>query len=233
MVKLEIKTDPTAYIINSDALGDVIACLASLKYAVETYHKNGQYLVYILKEFKDLFFFIPKEKLKNLETDPQESFYIPNFLNLHTKGQRLHPLRITLSNYASLNLMTRIIPIKYLNYPKLPLATIDVSKFKIDFKNAVILSSIYKDKNRKWVPEELSKVCVDIISRGLTPIFLGKTSENYKEDYDYSYPPNINLVNKTSLLETAKIISMCKVIVGVDGGLIHLAGMTEIGRAHV
>lgn len=224
-LKLEIKTDPTAYVINSDALGDVISCLASLKYAIDNYHQSGQYLVYTLNEFKELFFFVPKDKLKSLETDPIESYYVQNCLNLHNPGQRIHPLRITLSDYSSLNLMTRILPIKNLNYLKIPVNNVDVSKFNTDFSKAVVIPPLYKDENRRWVPEELDKVCSYLVERDFIPVFLGKTSKIYK---DTEVPKcGLNLINKTTILESAKIISLCKVVVGIDCGLLHLAGMTD------
>lgn len=222
----EIKTDPTAYVINSDALGDIIACLAPLKYAVDTYHESGQYLVYILMEFKDLFFFVPKDKLRSIETDPLESYYVQNFLNLHVSGQRIHPLRIKLSDYASLNLMTRILPLDKLNYLKIPLGGVDLSKkFQLDFTKSVVISPLYKDDNRRLANSEIIKICDYLVEQGITPVLLGKASEKYK---NFELPKTcLNLINRTTLPEAAKIMSLCKAVVGVDCGLIHLAGMTD------
>ena len=226
-IKFEIKTDPTAYIINSDALGDIVACLASLKYAIERYHTHGQYLVYILSDFKDLLFFVPKDKIRFLERDQIENSYTQVLLNVHSSGQRLHPLRLSLSDYSSLSFMTRVLPTRNLSYPELPLNNVDVSKFNIDFSRSVVIPPLYKDNNRCLSKDTLKGICDYLNSVGLIPVLIGKSSKMYRCP-DFSYLVNaVNLIDKTSLLESAKIISLCSLVVGVDSGVIHLAGMTK------
>lgn len=70
--------------------------------------------------------------------------------------------------------------------------------------------------------------------RGLTPVFLGKSvvetgnSRNIHTEYDAAirYDLGVNLLDKTSLLEAAAIMSRAACVIGHDNGLLHLAGCT-------
>jgi ADP-heptose:LPS heptosyltransferase len=62
----------------------------------------------------------------------------------------------------------------------------------------------------------------------MLPVFLGKsemTRRDLKSDYDYSR--GYNLIDKTSLMEAAKIMKEAQVVLGIDNGLLHLASMTD------
>lgn len=72
-----------------------------------------------------------------------------------------------------------------------------------------------------------------LIGRGILPVFLGNTSfrgidfpVTVSDVYDFS--GGLNLVNQTSTLEAARIMSEAKVVAGIDNGLLHLAAMTEV-----
>lgn len=74
-----------------------------------------------------------------------------------------------------------------------------------------------------------------ILSKGLTPVFLGKSvvetgnSKNIHTSWDRStdYSKGVDLRDKTSLMQAAAIMSNAAVVVGHDNGLLHLAGCTR------
>lgn len=73
--------------------------------------------------------------------------------------------------------------------------------------------------------------------KGITPVFLGKKdfaegkrTENYyakfKDDYDFSL--GLDLREKTTLLQATQIMGGARFVLGVDNGLLHFAGCTEV-----
>ncbi len=71
----------------------------------------------------------------------------------------------------------------------------------------------------------------DALSRGLTPIFLGKHQladvhrSYYADDVDFT--KGLDLREKTSLLEAAAIMKYAAYTLGLDNGLLHLASCTD------
>lgn len=72
---------------------------------------------------------------------------------------------------------------------------------------------------------------------GITPVFLGKKeciegkrSANYyaKFNTEYDYSLGIDLREKTTLLQATGIMAKAKFVLGVDNGLLHFAGCTEV-----
>lgn len=88
----------------------------------------------------------------------------------------------------------------------------------------------------RTMPVETANTLIDYIkSKGYEIVFLGKESSDCgignhaikANPIPLNYDKGINLLNKTSLLESAKIINNAKAVVGMDGGMIHLAGCTD------
>lgn len=75
------------------------------------------------------------------------------------------------------------------------------------------------------------------IEKGVTPVFLGKRDfcidpalKGYKASIDdgYLFDGGIDLTEKTTLLETVQIMRSAKFVLGLDNGLLHFAGTTEV-----
>lgn len=228
--------DPVCYSVNSKALGDVLAAVPVVKYAIDTYHQTCDYRVVASKYFRDLFHFIPDSKFLELEDDTwkfDKKYSVRRLNDMDKKGGnicRLTPSKMTLSHYASIGLMGRILKKDQYNYIQLP--TVDVSKFDVDFSKSVILIVSYRDINRSIPNEELSKISEYIHMRGLIPVYVGKTDKGaWKTNFPVSpfTPPSygVDLRNQTSILELASIMDKAVAICGVDSGPIHLAGTTS------
>lgn len=70
-----------------------------------------------------------------------------------------------------------------------------------------------------------------LVSKGITPVFLGKTKiqgEYGAKLLDYDYEGGINLIDKTEILETAAVLRDAVLVVGLDNGLLHLAACTDV-----
>jgi hypothetical protein len=233
--------DPICFMINSFAMGDVIASAPAVKFMVDTYfpdHKN--YKVCVKPMFRQFFPFVPDEnildfdKKDNLWGIPPE--YAIAALNRKTESRlpRQTPKHISLGQYAGLQFADRIIDNKYLNY--ISIKQVDISAFDIDFSKAVILITSYRDVTRMWKNDSILEFSTYLKSRGFIPVFVGKSDmdsalgENVKTKI--SLPNDIggygvDLRNKTSIAELATIMSKSRAVCGVDSGPIHLAGTTS------
>jgi len=113
---------------------------------------------------------------------------------------------------------------------------IDVSSFNLPKKYAVITTG-FTSKTREWLPECVYTVSQYLIERGITPVYIGKSyttsysigdqktgiSGTFKSDYSNG----INIIDKTTLIEAHGIMSHATMVLGLDNGLLHLAGLTK------
>jgi len=230
-----IIADPVCYSLNSISMGDVIAAAPVLKYAINHFHKNTDYKVLVRPYYYDIYkSFIPEDKLADQSQPytcvvPWQIRYLntPRTTNARTTSMHMH-----LSTFASIQLLNRLIPEQELNY--LPMTKVDVSHFNIDFSKAVLIIVTYRDDVRKISFETVAGIADWVKGKGLIPVYIGRvdTSEQWKDSpfklsFD-SLPDGIDLLNKTSILEMASIMSLSRAVVGLDSGPIHVAGTTDV-----
>ena len=228
--------------LNSFALGDVIAATPVVKYMVSKFYTNkNTYRVVAKKAFRDLFHFIPDENFLPFEN--KENFWgVPKDFAvgaLNRKNEprltRLTPKSLHLTDYASLAFCDRLIPQNELNY--IALIPTDINHFGIDFSKAVILISTYRDQTRSWRNDSILETAKWIKSQGLIPVFVGKT--DIEQDLSEAHKPKtslpndlseygVDLRNKTTLRELYSIFRVSKAVCGVDSGPVHLAGTTDV-----
>ena len=254
---MEIKSQPTMYVVNSNAIGDTVATLPILKDLINNYHKDGDYGIIALPQFRDLFFFIDNDhfydinqqlefkkeysikKLNIAEPDKTAYVVLPNQQPIPIKlgGQYLEPLRIHLSQYAGLQFSKKIYDISecsYLTYPINKQRNEEIlDKFKIDFSKCVLINLTYRGATRIIPEETLIAFCNYIKEKGFYPLFVGKTeTPDYVNDAPYKNTKfdtsiGLDLRDKTTLEEMIYVIHNSHSIIGVDNGLIHLASMTN------
>jgi len=168
-------SDQNIYCLNGAAVGDLIAAAPSVKYAIENYHQNSEYRVAIYDEFKDFYPFVPQDKFIPLTVDYDGSYAVRK-LNMDGGGgniTRLTPSRLKLTDYASIGLLGRLLSERDQQY--VPLEPIDVSHYNIDFGKCAIFLTTYRDVSRAWKGKDIIETAQYVYSKGLTPVFVGKT----------------------------------------------------------
>lgn len=104
----------------------------------------------------------------------------------------------------------------------------------LDWGKYAVVTTGVTTPSRHVTPERWNYVIQHIKERGLTPVFLGKrvtetgNVRNIHTEYsrDLKLDLGVDLLDQTSLIQAAAIMSRAKFVVGHDNGLLHLAGMT-------
>lgn len=225
----------------SGGMGDSIARLPVIKYILDEIPHVKSIRLFAQDYFKPLVehcfdkekvkFFGYSEKKAELTRQPSKAAKLTDVLQ-HTT------MRTHLTKHAFNTIIDQDpVDVKYYNYIQVDRARLPKKPIDIIGKYVVICIG-FTAKVREWPPQEINKVTSWLRSQNITPVFLGKTENTFfagKEsaitnikntEIDFSY--GVNLVDRTNLLEAAAIIHDAAAIVGVDNGLLHLAGMTNI-----
>lgn len=144
------------------------------------------------------------------------------------------PMKIHCVDYAFIKLCDELPDIRCKNYLTLKYDKIKNITSMLPEKFVVITTG-YTAKVREFPAKSINEVAKYVRSKGYEVVFLGQTQTETGAqhkiqgtfDNAVDYDIGINLIDKTSLLQAAGIISQAKALVGVDNGLMHVAGLTE------
>lgn len=144
---------------------------------------------------------------------------------------RTHPV------YYSFHQMADCHPtINQMNYLKPDLTKVKIDRFNLP-EQYVVLQGAYTEIVKTMPATTFNTLKQYFLDSGLKVVCLGKTvnytgyadiASKAKVDVNYDFNGTINLIDKTQLTESAKIIAGAKLFVGMDGGLVHLAGHTDV-----
>lgn len=221
------------YVFDDLGMGDAIAALPALKYVYD-FHQHVIMHLWI----PDFFIQIVERSLpvdkKRVIIRPlslfhkkwnkeylTRSFKIFNGIQLAT-----HPVDV-----AFFNFLNRQIDNSHKNYLSFDVSDQDITKFNLP-KDYAIITVCYTTDVRQMLPEYINQIAVFLNEKGITPVFLGQEASYNGIDHvikgkvaeEIDFTKGINLVNRTTLLESKAIIEKAKCVVGLDNGLIHLAG---------
>lgn len=234
--------------INSGALGDTVAALPVL---TRLYKENAIEKIIIHPRFIDLFkLYFPQELIfdstdSRTEIDDNGKEVIA--LNFEAKQKipvlclnyeklfHITALNNSLVDIASICLTGGSLRLKDKNYPLVDKK--NLPKYKIPSKKYIVLAYGYTCEIRKMQDIAYTKLKNYILARGYDVVLIGNS--NHEITYSDGTPSKpkyngidtkgcINLIDKTSLTEALSIIYYSKGIIGLDNGLIHLAGLTNV-----
>lgn len=144
------------------------------------------------------------------------------------------PMKLHGVDYAFLKLCDEAPSIEHKNYLQIKLDKIVCKDFDLPEKYVVITTGYTADV-REFLAEHVNGVAAYCVSKGYKPVFLGQKHTKtgaahtikgaFNQEIDYSI--GINLIDQTSLLEAAAIMHHSAAVVGVDNGLLHVAGCTQ------
>lgn len=148
---------------------------------------------------------------------------------------RTSPMKIHMADYAFLKLCDQMVPHEKKSYLRvLHCDTSDLSPFHLPERFVVVVVG-FTAGVREFNAQAVNGVSRYLIEKGYTPVYLGQRATATGVKYvieshmskDVDLTLGVDLIDRTDLLQAAAIISRAKAIVGVDCGLLHIAGCTE------
>ena len=156
--------------------------------------------------------------------------------NLLTRSPYINKISNLSSNMVDHSFYTIVhntVQSQYKNY--IQLDPIDISEFNLPEKYVVITTG-YTSDTREWNSKSVNEVSSYILSKGYTPVYLGRSyTKAYHEigitgKFNANYDNGVNLIDKTDLFQAHSIMNSASCTLGIDNGLLHLNGMGQ-GRA--
>jgi Glycosyltransferase family 9 (heptosyltransferase) len=226
-------TLPHNFLFDNVGIGDIVAALPALKYICDFHPHVIPYVwcpdfIYPLVQRA-----LPKKCI--VRPFAQKHKYNATYAGKSFSCEKHTSLGTSLIDHAFSCFLNTIPDIEYKNYLSVDTSDINTTNFNLPEK-FVILTTGFTAPVRELLLEHCNRIITYIKSKGYEVVFLGKEEAfngikytikgNFKEEINFH--EGVNLVNKTSLLESLAIIKKAKALVGLDNGLMHLAAMTDI-----
>lgn len=221
-------------ILLSGGVGDHMGSLVAVDYILKTYPWVNL-LIWVPDFLKDFAKNVlpPNANVRNFTE--MKTQYDRNKTTIHTEWDgRTSPMKIHSVDYAFLRLCDENPPIHKKNYLKVKFNEVSLAGIELPEKYVVIPTG-YTAPVREFKPKAINEVAEYVISKGFTPVFLGQREiqtgvkhiikGTFNSEVDYT--KGIDLRDKTTLLQAAKVIQGARAIIGVDCGLLHVAGCTD------
>lgn len=203
------------------ALGDCIARLVAAQWVKRAHpHAFKTFALMVPKFFVGLGTHLAPELLVVDRADP------PDWLDGSPASRidegTISTLHTHLSVHAALCYADRIVPASELMYPQA------LPAMETPHKGATVVSTGFTAPNRQMHPAHWNILLRALKDRGHSLVFVGKDDGarpgQTAQEIDYSV--GLDLRNKTTLLEAHALMCAARVVIGVDGGLLHLAACT-------
>jgi len=232
---LRAESKPASFVFGSGGVGDYINWCSSIKYIHETYpHVDGQLFTseLFLGVARHLFGNYPRWRVEHLDTFPTNhvqgsilAFPKPNSQLLNACGAHLMDLGFAyfLCKSPPPPEHNYLLEINYNGVWKWP---------ELDPKSSYAVFTPGSTTDVREMPvQAFDELVAFTKSKGITPVFLGKRvlSKEYKAKFlNYDFSQGIDLRERTDLLEAVQVMRGARFVIGLDNGLLHMAGTTDV-----
>ncbi len=227
------KKQTVNFIFMNGGLGDHLAALPALKYVQDKYTWITP-LVWVPNFLVDFVkHVLPGMSIRSY--DDMKRHYDNRKPTKTTQWDGItSPMKIHCTDYAFLKLCDEVPTIENRNYLQINPETIN----KVDDlpKNYVVITTGYTAAVREFPAKTVNEISHWCKQNNLDVVWLGKKDTttgskytikgNFNSSIDYTY--GLDLIDKTTLEQAAYIMSKAKAVLGVDNGLLHLAGCTDV-----
>jgi hypothetical protein len=227
-----IRPEHIVVTFDSGGLGDHIARVPVVQYLLKTYPTLSIELYapdYTLPLLEHYFHGYPRLEIKGSSRAKEmrigAKFY--NHSNQWHTSLRTHLTKHSFHVIADMGEVTW----EMCNYPKLDVTRLPPFTIGCEY---VVFTPGFTSRTREMPGQVIEKLAIYCKSRGLLPVFLGKTENTHAgtKKIEASWPElnynvGLDLRDKTTLLESARILAGAVCVVGLDNGLIHIAGTTD------
>lgn len=228
------KTKTVNFIYLNGGLGDHVAALVVNDYIAKRYPWVKQ-LLYMPDFLVDFARHLLPDTISISGFSQMRSHYQPKRPTKTTKWDgHVSPMKTHCLDYAFLKLCDENPPVEDKNYLQIRPELIDISRFNLPNKY-VVMTTGYTTAVREFKAKHVNTIVKHCKDKGFEVVFLGqkqtKTGAAHviQGNFDEALAINegIDLIDKTTLLEATKIMGQSAAVIGVDNGLLHVAGCTE------
>lgn len=216
-------------------MGDMIGLLVSVDFLIRT-NRRIRFHVWVpdyLTEFSK--HVLPSGSLVRAFSTA-ETLFNPDFLGLTSEWSTKHtPVRTHPVDYGFHVLAdTHIYDLAGKNYlqirPEKP-----PEKFELPL-NYVCIVATASEPVKAMPAATIAEVSEFARDRGFLPVYLGAERASVGvlnqavtgKVLGVDFSNGVNLINRTSLMEAAHVIAGARALIGLDGGLVHVAGCTDV-----
>lgn len=221
-------------VLMNGGVGDHIASLTAVDYIAKRYAWI-KVLLWVPDFLVELAKNVLPESINTRSYSNMKYQYDPSKVTKTTEWDGIiSPMKIHCVDYGFLKLCDELPSIENKNY-----LTFRQGNSNLPFvlpEKFIVITSGYTAKVREFPAKSMNEIVSFIKSKGYEVVFLGqkqtetgaqhKIEGQFNTDIDFS--AGLNLIDKTSLLQAVDIIAKAKALVGVDNGLMHVAGLTEV-----
>jgi hypothetical protein len=139
-----------------------------------------------------------------------------------------HPIDVAFANYVGIktppDVMLPVLDFKQGKYPELD---------KILPKRFAIIPTGFSAENRAVGGREMNPIIEHLLSRDITPVFVGKKDQTgfgtieTKFHDDIAFDKGLDLREKTTVMQLAYLCQHAEMTVGLDCGVLHLAALMK------
>lgn len=230
----ELHRTKYAFVFNSGGIGDYIHWTTPIQWAIESSpHLYGYiYAPKFFKELADLWFAPYSDRFEVITGD---SVNDPRVL----ASNRAVPDGKQLSNQCSHHMFNvgwtyfcqmGFIPDGWNRLPRIKGDEADISRFIIP-ENYAVIPTHATAENRRLSPKAIEEISAYLVRHGVTPVYIGKSVEltDYRATTTAAdLSQGIDLRDRTTLVESACIMARARFVLGIDGGMLHLACCSDV-----
>lgn len=217
--------------MHQGGLGDLIARLPAIKYVLD-HHGYNYYQLWVHDYGVDLCkkVFGDRKNLIIRGLSEAKGKYKDNLPARSPDAHKITNLSCHMTDHAFYTIVHKGIFPEDKNY--IQIEPIDVSKYNLP-KNYAVITTGFTSNVREWLPEYVNGVTDWLLQNNITPVYLGRSfTKAYQEtgikgNFKADYSKGINLIDQTNLFEAHGIMAGSMCVIGLDNGLLHLAGMSK------
>lgn len=233
---VEFKRQELHVLNNMTGIGDMIGLFPIMLYLLKRAEEQKMSYVLFTRQLELFQLVLPKEILKPEPLYNKSKFWDND--SMRWRGRMAfwaYPttLHMHAVDYLAMTVGDYRLEGGERNYPEVDVGDVDISDFRLP-KKTVAIATGYTHPIKKFHSEAINGVARWVRDRGMEPVFLGQSAKiedknpmesRIEEGIDFSL--GTDLTNKTSVLQLLKILKEAQFVVGMDGGIVHLAGMTK------
>lgn len=221
-------------VFEDGGLGDHIARLSAIKYIIDEYPhvkltvRCPKFFVEFAKKA------VPQATWKDYNEGDRE--YTSQKIINAGSGDGISSYASHLVDHAFFKIVNQQVENKYKNYVQVDHKNVDLTKFNLP-KKYVIITTGFTAAVRELIPSVINDIVDYINTTEYKVVFLGSKEATvggkikpiegkFSDGIDFS--KGLDLRDRTSLIEAHAVIAEAETIVGLDNGLLHVAGCTDI-----